>query len=323
MQKKMDRRRFMCTTAGTVAGLGITGIAAASGPGAVSAADLGSKGMPRRKLGRTGHQVSIFSLGGEATVQQAGRQDEAVAILEKALDLGVNYIDTSPTYGGGGSESNIGRVMARRRKEVFLASKTQDRTYDGTMRLIEQSLERLETDYLDLYQVHNVRVNNDVDQALGRQGAVRAMEKLKSEKVIRNIGITGHKDPDVLIQGITRYDFDTVLLTLNAGDIYYRPFQEDLLEKAAEKQMGIIAMKVTAVSRILKPGGAVSMQEALGYTLSFPVSTAIVGISSVEQVEENARIAREFESFSSNKLARIEDKVRPNQDQANFFKHYW
>jgi len=313
----------MCTTAGAVAGLGITGIEAAPVQGAVSANDLGSQGMPRRKLGRTGHQVSIFSLGGEATVQQAGRRDEAVAIIEKALDLGVNYIDTSPTYGGGGSESNIGQVMARRRKEIFLASKTHDRTYDGTMRLIEQSLKRLQTDYLDLYQVHNVRVSDDVDQALGRQGAVRAMEKLKSEKVIRNIGITGHKDPDVLIRGITRHDFDTVLLSLNAGDIHYRPFQEHLLEKAAEKQMGIIAMKVTAVSRILKPGGAVSMQEALGYTLSFPVSTAIIGISSVEQVKENARIAREFKSFPGIELARIEDKVRPHQDQANFFKHYW
>ncbi len=323
MRKKINRRRFMYTTAGAVAGLGITGIEAARGPGAVSAADPGSEGMPRRKLGRTGHQVSIFSLGGESTVQQAGRQEEATAILEKALDLGVNYIDTSPTYGGGGSESNIGQVMARRRKDVFLASKTHDRTYDGTMRLIEQSLKRLQTDYLDLYQVHNVRVNDDVDQALGRQGAVRAMEKLKSEKVIRNIGITGHKDPDVLIRGITRHNFDTVLLSLNAGDIHYRPFQEDLLEKAAEKQMGIIAMKVTAVSRILKPGGAVSMQEALGYTLSFPVSTAIIGISSVEQVEENVRIAREFEPFTGNELARIEDKVRPHQDQANFFKHYW
>ncbi|WP_287042817.1 aldo/keto reductase, partial [Desulfonatronospira sp. MSAO_Bac3] len=238
MQKKMDRRKFMCTTAGAVAGLGITGIEAAGGPAAVSAADADSKDMPRRKLGRTGHQVSIFSLGGEATVQQSSRQDEAEAIIDKALDLGVNYIDTSPTYGGGGSESNIGKVMARRRKEVFLASKTQDRTYDGTMRLIEQSLKRLQTDYLDLYQVHSVRVNDDVDQALGRQGAVRAMDKLKAEKVIRNMGITGHKDPDVLIRGITRHDFDTVLLTLNAGDIHYRPFQEDLLEKAAEKQMG-------------------------------------------------------------------------------------
>ena len=313
----------MCTTAGAVAGLGVTGIEAVRVPQSACAADPGSEDMPRRKLGRTGHQVSIFSLGGEATVQQTGRQDEAAAIIDKALDLGVNYIDTSPTYGGGGSESNIGRVMVRRREEVFLASKTHDRTYDGTMRLIEQSLERLQTDYLDLYQVHNVRVNNDVDQALDRQGAVRAMEKLKSEKVVRNIGITGHKDPDVLIRGITRHDFDTVLLTLNAGDIHYRPFQEDFLKKAAEKQMGIIAMKVTAVNRILKPGGAVSMQEALGYTLSFPVSTAIIGISSLEEVEENVRIARVFEAYSSDELVRIEDKVRPHHDQANFFKHHW
>ena len=107
--------------------------------------------MPKRTLGRTGFQVGLFSLGGEATVQIRERRDKAVEIIHRALDLGVNYIDTAPTYGGGGSEENIGEVMRSRREEVFLASKTGNRTYDGTMRLIEQSLERLQTDYLDLY----------------------------------------------------------------------------------------------------------------------------------------------------------------------------
>ncbi|GAB6059985.1 aldo/keto reductase [Desulfonatronum parangueonense] len=265
----------------------------------------------------------MFSLGGESALERRGNQYEAVALIDRALDLGVNYIDTAPTYGAGGSEANIGKVMARRRSEVFLASKTHDRGYDGTMRLVEQSLERLQTDYLDLYQIHNVRIMDDVDMALGKQGALRAMERLRSEKVIRHIGITGHRDPEVLLHALGLYDFDAVLLSLNAGDIHFKPFQKDLLRKAEEKQMGIIAMKVTAVNRIFRSDGLNSMREALGYVLSFPVSTAIVGISNLEQLEENVRIAKEFEPFSRQEMASIESKVQPYHDDANFFKHYW
>ncbi len=223
------------------------------------------KEMPKRSLGRTGFQVGLFSLGGEATVQIRERRDEAVEIIHRALDLGVNYIDTAPTYGGGGSEENIGEVMRSRREEVFLASKTGNRTYDGTMRLIEQSLERLQTDYLDLYQLHNVRVDSDLDQALGQDGAIRALEQLKEEGVVRHLGITGHKDPKILLRGIREYEFDCLLMSLNAGDPHYLPFQETLLETAVEKEMGIIAMKVTAVGRIFQKGGLDSMEQALGY----------------------------------------------------------
>ncbi len=324
MKYRMNRRKFFYTTAWAAAGLGLSGIGTIWLPGqGNSACAGGAEVMPKRKLGQTGHEVSLFSLGGEATIEKSDRQEEAEAIIHRALDAGVNYIDTSPIYNRGGSETNIGRVMASRREEVFLASKSHDRSYDGTMRLIEQSLRRLQTDYLDLYQVHNVRVENDLEQALSRQGAVRAMEKLKTEKVIRHIGITGHKDPDVLLKGIAEYDFDTILCSLNAGDVHYAPFQKELLQKATEKQMGIIAMKVTAVNRLIKPQGTISMGQALGYVLSFPVSTAIVGVSDIKQVDENVQVAREFKPFSQEKLAGIEDKVRPYKDQANFFKHHW
>lgn len=320
----MNRRGFLLIAAAVVARLKLTGLGALLHRRESFASTRTEYGfVPKRTLGLTGREVSVFGLGGESTVQQIRRQDEAVAIIERAMDLGVNYIDTSPTYGGGGSETNIGMVMARRRQEVFLASKTHERGYDGTMRLIEQSLKRLQTDHLDLYQVHNVRVKDELDRVLGRNGAIVAMEKLKSQGVVHHIGITGHKDPNVLINGIERYDFETILLTLNPGDIHHDPFQTELLPKALAKQMGVIAMKVTAVNQIVQPGGILSMEEALGYALSFPVTTAIVGISSLEQVEENVRITSSFQPFTKNELVLLEEKIKPYRRAANFFKHDW
>jgi uncharacterized protein len=152
--------------------------------------------MLKRKLGKTGYSVSIFSLGGESAIERSSNPAEAEALINRALDLGVNYIDTAPAYGTGGSESNIGRVMAYRRKEIFLATKTGDRTFDGTMRQVEKSLTRLKTDYIDLYQLHDIQTKADLDQAFSAAGALRALEQLKSDGVIRFLGITGHKYPD-------------------------------------------------------------------------------------------------------------------------------
>ena len=279
--------------------------------------------LPRRRLGKTGLEVGLFSLGGEATVQVRARRDAAEKIINRALDLGVNYIDTSPTYGGGGSESNIGEVMAYRRDDVILATKTHERTYDGTMRLFEESLGRLQTDYLDLYQIHNVRTASDLDRALGRNGAVRALEELKQQGAIKFAGITGHKDPQLLLRGIREYEFDTILMSLNAADIHYRPFQYELLETAAEKEMGIIAMKVTAVGRIFQENGVSSMDQALGYVLTLPVHTAIVGISTEREVEENVRLAREFVPLADAEMRRLAELTASYQREGNFFKYHW
>ena len=281
------------------------------------------KVIPRRMLGKTGYAVSIFSLGGESTVEQTGRADEAEAIINRAIDLGVNYIDTSPSYGRGGSESNIGRVMAYRRNDVFLATKTADRGYDGTMWLVEQSLKRLHADAIDLYQLHNIRTSEDLEKAFASDGAIKALEKLKNEGVIRYTGITGHRDPDVLLQGIREYPFDCLLISLNAGDIHYAAFQKELLYEAAEREMGIIAMKVTAKGRIFRDGGLQSMKQALDYVFSLPISTAIVGISNVSEVDENARIAEEFEQLSIGEMQRLEELVKPYEQEANFFKYLW
>lgn len=279
--------------------------------------------MQRRKLGKTGVSVSIFSLGGESTLERADRAAEAEKIINQAIDLGVNYLDTAPAYGMGGSESNIGRVLSYRRSEVFLATKTGDRSYDGTMRQVEKSLARLQTDYIDLYQLHDMQTREDLKRVLAEDGAIKALEQLKKEKVILNMGITGHKDPALLLQAIKEYPFDCLLMSLNAGDPHYRSFKQELLPEAVRQNLGVIAMKVTAVGRIFCKKGIAKMDQAFGYTLSHPVSTAIIGISTIAELEENVRIAEEFKPLAEEEIKRLEELTAPYAEEANFFKYHW
>jgi aryl-alcohol dehydrogenase-like predicted oxidoreductase len=297
--------------------------------------------MPTRNLGRTGYSVGIFSLGGQAAVEQPDNEEAAVAIVEKALDLGVNYLDTAARYGGDvpWSQTYLGKVMKSRRSEAFLATKTHDRTRDGSLRLLEQSLRLLQTDHLDLWQVHNLSAMDEVDRIFRPDGAVKALQEAKEQGVVRHIGVTGHADPAVLIEAISRFRFDTILMALNAADTHHLSFQEKLLPLAVEKQMGIIGMKVPARGRLLagwtppSPGarggrpsdrgpGTLQMGDALRYVLTLPVSTVIVGCDSVAQVEENVAIARAFNPLSPAQMAELEKKAEPVHRQALFFRRW-
>jgi aryl-alcohol dehydrogenase-like predicted oxidoreductase len=288
-------------------------LAAAAAAGAVAnrvAAGVPGRAMPARDLGRTGFRVGLFSLGGQAAIEQPDNEAKAVAIVERALDLGVNYIDTSARYGGEArwSERYIGQVMKRRRREAFLATKTHDRTRDGSLRVLEKSLKLLQTDHVDLWQLHAMSTMADVDAVFAPGGAIEAFEKARSEKLVRFLGITGHTDPDVLAAAIGRFPFDTVLMAVNAADPHHLPFQKTLLPLAVEKKMGIIGMKIPARGRLL---AALSMPEAMRYVLSLPVSTVIVGVDSVTQLEENVEIARGFTPLGPQQLAALERKAEP------------
>ncbi len=196
-----------------------------------------AEAMPLRNLGRTGHKVGIFSLGGQAAVEKPDNEAIAVPIVERAIDLGVNYIDTSARYGGEEkrwSERYVGEVMKRRRKEVFLASKTHDRTRDGSLKLLERSFELLHTDHLDLWQLHAVSKMDDVEKIFAKGGAIEALAEARDKKLVRFVGITGHADPDVLAEAIRRFPFDTVLLGVNAADRHHLPFAEKLIPLAVE-----------------------------------------------------------------------------------------
>ena len=345
MAKKQDRREFLKRGAAAVggaaagAGLGAGAVAAASRP--LPQNPRTPQAMPTRNLGRTGYAVGVFSLGGQAAVEQPANEEAAVAIVKKALDLGVNYVDTAARYGGDvpWSQTYIGQVMKRRRGEAFLATKTHDRTRDGSMKLLEQSLKLLQTDHLDLWQIHNLQTMEQVEQIFRPDGAVAALREAKEQGIVRHVGVTGHADPAVLIEAISRFPFDTLLLALNAADPHHLSFKEKLLPLAVEKEMGIIGMKIPARGRLLagftpppegSPGrrpqdkgpGTLKMQEALRYVLSLPVSTVIVGCDSVAQVEENVRFAREFNPLSGAQMAALEEKARPVHEQALFFRRW-
>jgi len=319
---KLSRRRFVKTVVGSAAAATLIG----HGTGSIQAfaKTLGQgKDMPLRPLGKMGYNAKIFSLGGQATLEEAGRDGEADAIINRAIDLGVNYIDTARVYGKGVSETYIGKVMKSRRNEVFLASKTRDRSYDGSMRSLEESLKALQTDHLDLWQLHNVRTQEDLDQIFANDGAIKALEKARDQKMVRFLGITGHRDPFILRKGIEQYPFDSILMALNAADKHKNSFIDNLLPVAVEKKMSIIGMKVPARGKIFRDGGIKTMKQAMDYVLTLPVSSIIVGIATVKELEENVQIAREFEPLSEEQMKELEELTKPYFTDASFFKETW
>jgi aryl-alcohol dehydrogenase-like predicted oxidoreductase len=322
-ERTLSRREFV-----KVGAAGAAGAAIVMGAGAGEAA----AGMPVRPLGKTGYKVKIFSLGGQATIEKEGTRDDSIAIVNRAIDLGVNYIDTAAAYGRGSldgkqrwekdgwSQTHIGEVMATRRKEVFLASKTDDRTRDGSLRLLEQSLRLLKTDHLDLWQLHNIQREDQLDQIFGKDGAIEALQKARDQKMVRFLGITGHFDPQVLMKGIERFPFDTILMALNPADRHHLPFVPSILKLANEKGMGIIGMKIPARGRIFKADGITGIRGPLTYVLSLPVSTVIIGCDNVKQLEENVQIATAFTPLPKEEMAKLEDATSGYVSDAAWFK---
>jgi len=269
-------------------------------------------------LGRTGHRVTLFALGGEGILRTHGRAAEAADVIHRALDQGVNYCDTAPAYAG--SMDYYGAALGERRREIFLASKTHDRTRDGSLRLLDDSLKRLRTDHLDLWQLHDLRTNDDLDRIFGKGGAIEALVEARDEGRVRFLGITGHHDPEILMEAMRRFDFDTVLVALNAADVHRLAFIEKLLPEAARRGLGVIGMKVCAQGALLAQSN-LTMQDAMNYVLSLPgVSTIVIGCQTTDQVDENARIARGFVSLSQDAIRDLESRTQPNAAEISYYK---
>lgn len=288
----------------------------------VPAAQPEPRGLPHRALGKTGVEVSVLALGGVIGMQlPPSKELDPSALAETAIDLGITYFDTAPSYNNGQSETNYGPVVARRRREIFLATKTGDRGYDGTLRSVEQSLKRLRTDHVDLLQVHGVGPNDD-PAAWGKPGGVvTALRKLRDQKVVRFLGVTGHDDAEALRKAVAMYEFDTLLTTLNPVS-RRRPFRESLLPAANAKQMGVIAMKVMGggngclvvgnpVKKVLRSyhdetSNQVVARSLIRYTLGLPVSTAVIGVAGLAQLKANVEVARNDAPFSADSRRELE-----------------
>src|SRR6202453_2967479 len=229
-----DRRTFLKTGGVAAAALLTKGAIAAETQRTLPPLPDNTKtvaAMPTRNLGKTGYKVGIFSLGGQASLEKANHFDVAVPVIERALDLGVNYIDTSSIYGGPErwSEQYVGQVMKTRRQEAFVATKTKERTRDGSLRMIDKSLKLLNTDHVDLWQLHDVGLPEDVDAIFAKGGAMEALIEMHEQKVVRFLGVTGHYRPQALIDAVNRHNFDTILMALNAPDTHIHSFSHALL----------------------------------------------------------------------------------------------
>lgn len=250
--------------------------------------------METRPFGGTGEHFPILSFGAQRIVDEHDcTEEQAVAILNRAIDRGIRYFDTAWIYSYGQSEERVGKVARHRRKEMWIATKAWDRTRDGALRQLEESLTRLQTGYVDEWRLHNVWSFGELDRCFADDGAIRAMTKARDEGLVRHVSISGHTDPQVQIEALRRFPFDSVLIAASVLDHFIYSFAEEFLPVANAKGVATIGMKVFGLGTL-----AHVYDRALRYTLGLPVSTVIVGCSTMEQLENDLDIAEHFAPLS-------------------------
>jgi aryl-alcohol dehydrogenase-like predicted oxidoreductase len=259
--------------------------------------------IPQRQLGKTGFSVPILAVGGGSAFM-AMSDEEAERFLWRALELGLTYWDTAHSYGNGGSETRMGRVLKTERKRVFLATKTAARTYDEAMRQVELSLKRLQTDHIDLIQMHNWQTNDDPAAIGEKDGVLTALRKLRDEKVVRFIGLTGHTTPEGMRKVLELYDdIDTVLMPINPAQ---PDFETTIVPIAQKKGVAVLAMKVTGRRSLL---GKTEATELLRYAWSAPIATAVVGMTGIKILEANFQLALQFEPMSEPERVKLRQRM--------------
>jgi aryl-alcohol dehydrogenase-like predicted oxidoreductase len=267
--------------------------------------------IARRPFGRYPDLISIIGLGG----YHLGMPDtmtESVRIVHAAIDAGVNFLDNAWEYHDGESEKWMGRAIEDRRDKVFVMTKvcTHGRDAKVAMRQLEQSLRRLRTDYLDLWQIHECVYDNDPERHFVRGGAVEALDRARQQGKVRYVGFTGHKDPDILLRMLSfDYPFDACQLPLNGFDAHFRSFQTRVLPELTRRQIAAIGMKsLGGDGRVIQKKRA-RVDAALRYAMSLPVCTTVSGIDSMKVLRQNLRIARGFSPMSEQERATYERSV--------------
>jgi aryl-alcohol dehydrogenase-like predicted oxidoreductase len=275
--------------------------------------------LPQQTLGRTGHSATRLGLGGEGVLRTFGHEREAQAVIEAALAAGINYFETARAYSG--SESYLGRSLKGHRDKIFLTSKSHGRTFKEAMAHLSITLKNLDTDYVDLWQVHDIRTMDEVE-ALGLPGgALEAFHHARDRGWVRFIGVTGHHDPEVLRRALTLYEFDTVLLPVNPAEPQQASFLP-LAQEAMAKGMGVIAMKTLCRGQLPQMAEEPDhlVRELIAYALSQSVTLAVVGADSVQQVEHLAAAVRDFVPMTPEEQLRLEEAVAPYARQLMYYK---
>lgn len=274
----------------------------------------------RRALGRTGCTVGPVSLGGEGALRTTGQPETAVPVILEALRLGVTYCDTAPAYQQSQDYYGAAFRQAGRgaRERVFLASKTHARSRDAALRLLDDSLRRLGTDHLDLWQLHDLRETSELDEIFGRGGAIEAVERALADGRIRFVGITGHHHPDILLEAMRRFAFHSVLVALNPADGRRLSFLRTVVPEARRQGMAVIGMKVLAAGRLVADRAA-RVEELLRYGATH-ADTVIVGCSSVSEVRQNLEIGARLRPMSADELVALEQRIAPRASRYDYFK---
>lgn len=270
--------------------------------------------IPTRPLGKTGVNVSMIGLGGY-DLGMPRDEKEAVRMMDKALDLGATFFDNAHSYHEGVSEERMGKVIAgsAKRQKLFVMTKTTKRDAEGAGKELDDSLRRLRTDYLDLWNVHSIANYKEVEQLFAPGGAMEVFEKAKKEGKARFIGFTGHTDPQVHLALLERYNWDTVMMPINPADKHWHSFQNQVLPRALEKKCGILGFKTLSRGRALTR--AYTVAEALRYTWSLPVSVLISGMDRSEFLDTNLDLAMKFEPMSAAEKESLLNRIKPTAGQ--------
>jgi aryl-alcohol dehydrogenase-like predicted oxidoreductase len=274
--------------------------------------------IPKRVLGRTGQEVTILGLGGEGVLRTSGRNHEAYRLVNRALDLGITYCESARAYSG--SEAYYGQALRERRKDIFLTSKSHARDRAGALAHLHETLTNMRTDHLDLWQVHDVREEEEVGEIFGPGGAMEAFVQAKQEGKIRFIGVTGHHAPAIIRSCMERFDFDTVLMPVNPAELGGNGFISEVLPLAQERGMGIVGMKVYFRGFATQLPWFTGMEPFLRFALSQAVTNIVIGCDDIAQLEENARMARDFAPMTTGEQQKLVRDTAPFARRLMYYK---
>jgi len=314
-----DRRDFL-KTAGMVAAGAILGRPLLA---AVDAQPL-ETGIPRRKLGRTGEMLSMFGLGGH-TLALASNEEESIRIVHEAVDAGINLMDNAWEYHGGRAESLMGKALEGLRDRVFLMTKvcTHGKGSDVAMKMLEESLQRLRTDHLDLWMIHAIEKESEVEAALAPGGVVEALELAKKQGKVRFTGFTGHRDPPLHLAMLQHdYPFDAVLLPVNCFETDQTGFRSEVVPELNRRGIGILGMKSlggTPAKAVTE--GKITANEAIRFSLSQPITSQVLGMSSLENLHDNIAIARNFSPMPQAEMDRLTARLAGGESRFTQYTH--
>lgn len=269
--------------------------------------------MEQRPYGKTGEKFPILSFGAQRIVDSRGcPEKEALRIMSYALDQGIRYFDTAWIYSEGQSEERVGKVARERRKEMWIATKTWARKAREARKQLEESLKRLQTDHVDEWRMHNIYDFSELDKVTAGGGALEAAVKAREQGLVRFISISGHSNPQVQVEALKRFPFDTVLCAMSVLDHFILSFAEELLPVAKAKGVAVAGMKIMGLGYL-----ADIYDRALRYSFGLPIDTAVVGMETMEQLKINLKVAESYKPLTDAERLQLFKEILPRVTPEN------